>query len=76
MSEPKDPPAWSRADLLAVVAALQRQLTALTVTTEALRAELDRLTRSGKRPAAPCSKGIRVPAPKPPGLKPGSGPGR
>jgi hypothetical protein len=76
MSEPKDPPAWSRVDLLTVVAALQRQLTALTATTEALRAELDSLARSGKRQSAPCSMGIRVPAPKPPGRYPSSGPGR
>jgi transposase len=63
----------SREDLLALVAALQRQLATLTATNEALRAEIDQLKRGGKRQAAPFSKGIRVTEPKPPGRKPGSG---
>jgi transposase len=76
MSEPPDLPALSREDLLALVVALQRQVAELTAHNDALRAELDQLTRSGKRQAAPFSKGTRVPAPKPPGRKPGSGPFR
>jgi hypothetical protein len=67
MSEPKDLPALSRAELLALVVEWPRQMTEL-------RAEIDQLTRGGKRQAAPFSKGSRVATPKPPGRKPGSGP--
>jgi len=66
----------SREDLLALVVELQRQIAGLTANNQALRAELDQLTRSGTRQAVPFSKDIRVPAPKPPGRKPGSGPFR
>jgi transposase len=66
MSEPKDLPALSREELLALVVELQRQITEL-------RAEIDQLKRGGKRQAAPFSKGTRVAEPKPPGRKPGSG---
>jgi hypothetical protein len=38
-----------------------------------LQAEVERLTRSGKRQAAPFSKGTRVERPKRPGRKPGQG---
>jgi transposase len=38
-----------------------------------LQAEVERLTRSGKRQAAPFSKGTRVAQPKRPGRKPGQG---
>jgi transposase len=76
MSEPTDLPALSREDLLALVAERPRQSAELTANNEVLRAELDQLTRSGKRQAAPFSKGTRVPAPTPPGRKPGSGPFR
>jgi hypothetical protein len=67
MIEPKDLPTLSREELLALVIELQRQITEL-------RAEIDQLTRGGKRQAAPFSEGIRVANPKPPGRKPGSGP--
>jgi hypothetical protein len=40
---------------------------------EALRAEVEALKRSGKRQAAPFSKGARKPDPKRPGRKPGQG---
>jgi len=40
---------------------------------EALRAEVENLKRSGKRQAAPFSKGTRVKDPKRPGRKPGQG---
>lgn len=43
---------------------------------EALRAEVERLTRGGERQAAPFSKGTRVEEPKRPGRKPGQGPFR
>jgi hypothetical protein len=65
--------ALSREDLLALVAELQRQITELRASNEALRAEIDQLKRGGKRQAAPFSKGTRATAPKPPGRKPGSG---
>ncbi len=73
MIEPEPLQALSREDLLALVAELQRQIAELTATNEALRAEIEELKRSGKRQAAPFSKGTRVTAPKPPGRKPGSG---
>lgn len=66
MSEPRDLPALSREELLALVVELQRQITEL-------RAEIDQLTRGGKRQAAPFSKGTRESAPKRPGRKPSSG---
>jgi hypothetical protein len=74
MSESEHLPTLSREELLALVAALERQISALTASNEALRAELEQLMRSGKRQAAPFSKGTRATAPKRPGRKPGSGP--
>jgi transposase len=73
MVTPPEPTSLSRADLLALVAALQRQVVELMASNEALRAEIDQLKRGGKRQAAPFSKGTREPAPKRPGRKPGSG---
>jgi hypothetical protein len=73
MIEPEHLPLLSREDLLALVAELQRQIAALTATNEALRAEIDQLTRGGKRQAAHFSKGTRITEPKPPGRTPGSG---
>jgi len=73
MSLPTNLASMSRDDLLALVAELHRQLTEVTATVEALRAELDRLKRGEKRQAAPFSKGTRVAKPKPPGRKPGDG---
>jgi transposase len=69
MIEPRDLPALSREELLALVVELQRQITEL-------RAEIDQLKRGGKRQAAPFSKGTRIAKPKPPGRKPGAGPFR
>ena len=66
MMEPSDLPALSREELLALVGERQRQIAAL-------RAEIDRLPRGGKRQAAPFSQGTRVAEPKPSGRKPGSG---
>ena len=73
MSEPKDFPALSREELLALVGELQRQLTELCASNAKLRAEIEQLKQGGKRQAAPFSRGTRVPDPQPPGRKPGSG---
>lgn len=58
---------------MALVAALQRQVAALSAANDALRTEIVRLTRAGKRQSAPLAKGSRVAQPKRPGRKPGSG---
>lgn len=58
---------------MALVAVLQRHVAELSAANDALRAEIARLTREGKRQAAPFSKGSRVSQPKRPGRKPGSG---
>jgi hypothetical protein len=73
MIEPTHLSTLCREELLALVAELQRQVTELRASHEALRAEIDQLTRGGKRQAAPFSKGTRVADPKSPGRKPGSG---
>jgi hypothetical protein len=64
----------SREDLLALGAALQRQIAELTASHEALRAEIEQLRQAGKRQAAPFSKDTRVAKPKRPGRQPGTGP--
>ena len=63
----------NRDELLALVVNQQRQIVELTARIAALQAEIERLTRSAKRQAAPFSKGTRVSTPKRPGRKPGSG---
>jgi transposase len=70
----------SREELLALVAEQQRQIAGLqaqleeaTTVVEKLRAEVTELQRSGKRQAAPFSKGTRAQQPKRPGRKPGEG---
>jgi transposase len=80
MSSPGDVKSLSREDLLALVAALQRQVTALqkqvaelAASNQALRAEMERMTRQSHRQAAPFSKGTRTKQPKRPGRKPGEG---
>ena len=73
MPPPENLTALSHDALLALVAAQQHQITALTAVIEALRAELAHLRRDAKRQAAPFSKGTRVATPKRPGRKPGSG---
>ena len=80
MKSSDDMASLSREDLVGLVAeqqrlidGLQSQVTALTATIEALRAEISGLKRSTKRQAAPFSKGTRVSKPKRPGRKPGSG---
>lgn len=80
MKSLQDIASLTREDLLQLVAEqqrlidqLQNQVTSLTATIEALRAEIATLKRSSKRQAAPFSKGTRVSKPKRPGRKPGSG---
>ena len=73
MTPPENLTSLSRDELLALVVVLQRQVAALTAANDALRADIARLTRDGKRQAAPFSKGTRVAQPKRPGRKPGSG---
>src|SRR5687768_6840123 len=74
MTPPENPTSLSREELLALIAALQRQIADLTARNEALQAEREQLRRGAKRQAAPFSKGTRVANPKRPGRKPGSGP--
>jgi transposase len=69
MIKPRDLPALSREELLALVVELPRQITEV-------RAEIDQLKGGGKRQAAPFSKDTRVAKPKPPGRQPGAGPFR
>ncbi len=54
-------------------ARLQRQVDRQMATIEKLRKQLAEAQRSGKRRAAPFSKGSRMPKPKRPGRKPGKG---
>lgn len=73
MTPPENLTSLNRDALVALVAALQRQVAELSAANDALRTEIVRLTRAGKRQAAPFSKGSRVSQPKRPGRKPGSG---
>jgi transposase len=61
------------AELQHQIAEQQRQIADLAARNAVLQAELERLTRSTKRQAAPFSTGQRVSTPKRPGRKPGSG---
>jgi len=62
-----------RDELVAIIlkqaALLEKQAAAIAT----LEAKVEELTRSGRRPAAPFSKGTRVKDPKRPGRKPGRG---
>src|SRR5918999_4101915 len=80
MDTPEDIASLRRADLLALVAEQQQQITQLqgqlataTATIASLQVEVERLTREKKRQAAPFSKGTRESKPKRPGRQPGSG---
>ena len=73
MTPPEKLTSLSHEALVALVAVLQRPVAALRATNDALRADIARLTREGKRQAAPFSKGSRVSQPKRPGRKPGAG---
>ena len=63
----------NRDDLMALVIRLQAHTAQLTAAMEGLRKENAELRRSGKRQAAPFSKGTRATNPKRPGRKPGMG---
>jgi transposase len=80
MTSPEHLASLRQEALLALVAGLQhqiaeqqRQIADLAARNAALQAEIERLTRSVKRQAAPFSKGQRVATPKRPGRKPGAG---
>jgi hypothetical protein len=80
MNSPEDIASLRRAELLALVAEQQQQITQLqgqlataTATIASLQVEVERLTREKKRQAAPFSKGTRASKPKRPGRQPGSG---
>jgi uncharacterized coiled-coil protein SlyX len=62
------------AEQQARIDALERLVTEQQAVIAALRAELEQLTRRGKRQAAPFSKDERVANPTRPGRKPGQGP--
>ena len=73
MTPPENLTSLSRDALVALVAVLQRHVAELRAANDALRADIARLTRDGKRQAAPFSKGSRVSQPPRPGRQPGSG---
>jgi transposase len=80
MSSPEDVKSLNREALLALVAPLQRQVTALqkqvselAASNQERRAEMERMTRQSHRQAAPFSKGTRTKQPKRPGRKPREG---
>jgi len=73
MTPSTDLQSLSRDDLIALVVRQHHRIAELTAAVESLRGEVERLTRDGKRQAAPFSKGTRVAHPKKPGRKPGQG---
>ena len=73
MCTDKDRPPCEHDDLIGKVDRLQGQVARLTATNEELRKQLAAAQRSGKRQAAPFSKGERVSKPRRPGRKPGTG---
>ena len=60
-------------ELMALVTRLQEQVAKLTAANEQLQRQLVESQRSGRRQAAPFSKGKRSDKPKRPGRKPGTG---
>ena len=73
MCTDRDPPPCEHADLIAQVDRLQGQNASLTEANKELRRQLAAAQRSGKRQAAPFSKGGRTDKPRRPGRKPGIG---
>ena len=69
----KDPPPCEHDDLIVEVDRLQGHNASLTATVKELRRQLAAAQRSGKRQAAPFSKGGRTDKPRRPGRKPGMG---
>jgi Tfp pilus assembly protein FimV len=68
-----DPTELSREELTALVRKLAALVEKRAAEIASLRASIEALKRSGKRQAAPFSKGTRKAAPKKPGRKPGQG---
>ena len=73
MCTDRDPPPCEHGDLIAEVDRLQGHNASLTATVRELRRQLAAAQRSGKRQAAPFSKGGRTDKPRRPGRKPGIG---
>ena len=69
----KDLSSCQHDELIALVSRQQDQVARLTATIKELRRQLAAAQRSGKRQAAPFSKGGRTNRPKRPGRKPGIG---
>ena len=73
MCTDRDPPPCEHGELIAEVDRLQGHNASLTATVKELRRQLAAAQRSGKRQAAPFSKGRRIDKPRRPGRKPGMG---
>ena len=73
MCTDRDPPPCEHGELIAEVDRLQGHNASLTATVKELRRQLAAAQRSGKRQAAPFSKGRRIDKPRRPGRKPGHG---
>ena len=73
MCTDRDPPPCEHGELIAQVDRLQGQNASLTEANKELRRQLAAAQRSGKRQAAPFSKGGRTDKPRRPGRKPGMG---
>ena len=73
MCTDRDPPPCEHGELIAEVDRLQGHNASLTATVKELRSQLAAAQRSGKRQAAPFSKGRRIDKPRRPGRKPGMG---
>ena len=73
MCADRDPPPCEHAALIAEVDRLQGHNASLALTVTELRRQLAAAQRSGKRQAAPFSKGSRTSKPRRPGRKPGMG---
>ena len=69
MCADKDPPPCEHDDLIVEVDRLQGHNASLTATVKELRRQLAAAQRSGKRQAAPFSKGGRTDKPRRPGSK-------
>ena len=73
MCTDRDPPPCEHGELIAEVDRLQGHNASLTATVKELCRQLAAAQRSGKRQAAPFSKGRRIDKPRRPGRKPGMG---
>ena len=73
MCTDRDPPPCEHGELIALVSRQQGHNASLTATVKELRRQLAAAQRSGKRQAAPFSKGGRTDKPRRPGRKPGMG---